>query len=184
MGSLREARLLALYMNGRSRIHDFLATTLAPLVPPVPLFVGRHRKKITVTASRQRSQCQNNGCLLYLGSSPHSSPDPSSSRCFIKHLCVVVKFTKSSIVDSSHQTSLCPLLLLIVHLHELPCPVLLFISSLMSSFILVMVPTPPYINAVYTCATPAPASSTSSACLPVAIPPVEKITLRFGGSLK
>ncbi len=181
LGSLREARLLVLYMNGRSRIRSSLTTTLAPLASS---FVGRHRKKIIVTASRQRSRCQNKGCLLYLGSSPHSSPDPSTSRCFIRHVYVVVYFTKSSNVGSSYQTSFCPLLLLILHLHELPCPVLLFISCLMSSLILAMVPTPPYINAVYTCATLALASSTSSTCLPVAIPSVEKMTLRFGGSLK
>lgn len=54
---------------------------------------------------------------------------------------------------------------------------LFFISSLNSPFILEIVPTPPNTSAVYTIATLAPASNTSSACRPFVMPPEAKITV-------
>ena len=54
---------------------------------------------------------------------------------------------------------------------------LFFISSLSSSLTLEMVPTPPNTSAVYTIATLAPASNTSSACRPFVMPPEAKITV-------
>ena len=49
-------------------------------------------------------------------------------------------------------------------------------SSLISAFILVIVPTPPYIIAVYTWQTLAPAFNICKHCWPFVMPPVAKMT--------
>ena len=54
------------------------------------------------------------------------------------------------------------------------------ISALISSLIRVILPAPLNTSVLYTIATLAPAFSTSSACAPLVMPPVAKMTFGFG----